>query len=100
MKDAVGQPYLCADASRGFANTLFGARVVVSDMLTGEALGYLVDPKAVVVKFAKEVEVKVLNEKFADVYATGVIGYVEADATIENDQKCAVLKAKASMRRK
>lgn len=100
MKDANGQPYLCADASRGFANTLFGARVVVSDMLTGDALGYLVDPKAVVVKFAKEVEVKVLNEKFADVYATGVIGYVEADATIENDQKCAVLKAKSMMRRK
>lgn len=100
MKDANGQPYLCADVSRGFANTLFGARVVVSDMLTGDALGYLVDPKAVVVKFAKEVEVKVLNEKFADVYATGVIGYVEADATIENDQKCAVLKAKSMMRRK
>lgn len=95
MKDGNGQPYLCADASRGFANTLFGARVVVSDMLTSDALGYLVDPKAVVVKFAKEVEVKVLNEKFADVYATGVIGYVEADATIENDQKCAVLKPQA-----
>ncbi|MDB2105967.1 phage major capsid protein [Clostridium paraputrificum] len=99
MKDAVGQPYLCADASRGFANTLFGARVVVSDMLTGgDALAYLVDPKAVVVKFAKEVEVKVLNEKYAEYYATGVVGYVEADATIENDQKCAVLKAKSLMR--
>lgn len=99
MKDATGQPYLCADASRGFANTLFGARVVVSDMLTGDdALAYLVDPKAVVVKFAKEVEVKVLNEKYAEYYATGVVGYVEADATIENDQKCAVLKAKSLMR--
>lgn len=97
MKDGNGQPYLCADASTGFANTLFGARVVVSDMLTGDALGYLVDPKAVVVKFAKEVEVRVLNEKYADVYATGVVGYVEADATIENDQKCAVLKAKGVM---
>ena len=100
MKDATGQPYLCADASRGFANTLFGARVVVSDMLTGDALAYLVDPKAVVVKFAKEVEVRVLNEKYADVYATGVVGYVEADATIENDQKCAVLKPQGRMRNK
>lgn len=100
MKDGNGQPYLCADASTGFANTLFGARVVVSDMLTGDALGYLVDPKAVVVKFAKEVEVRVLNEKYADVYATGVVGYVEADATIENDQKCAVLKAKGAMRKR
>ena len=27
-----------------------------------------------------------LNEKYADVYATGVIGYVEADATYENEQ--------------
>ncbi|MEI3368301.1 MAG: phage major capsid protein [Clostridium sp.] len=100
MKDATGQPYLCADASRRFANTLFGARVVVSDMLTGDALAYLVDPKAVVVKFAKEVEVRVLNEKYADVYATGVVGYVEADATIENDQKCAVLKPQGRMRNK
>lgn len=100
MKDATGQPYLCADASRGFANTLFGARVVVSDMLTGgDILGYLVDPKAVVVKFAKEVEIRVLNEKYADVYATGVVGYVEADATIENDQKCAVLKPKNRMKK-
>ena len=52
------------------------------------------------IDLSKAKSVKVLNEKFADVYATGVIGYVEADATIENDQKCAVLKAKASMRRK
>lgn len=86
MKDAVGQPYLCADASKGFAETLLGARVCVSDMLTGTTLGYLVDPKSVVVKYSKEVEIKVLNEKYADVYATGVIGYVEADATYENEQ--------------
>lgn len=86
MKDAVGQPYLCADVSKGFAETLLGARVCVSDVLEGTTLGYLVDPKSVVVKYSKEMEIKVLNEKYADVYATGIIGYVEADATYENDQ--------------
>lgn len=86
MKDAVGQPYLLADASKGFAESLLGARVCVSDMLTGTTLGYLVNPKSVVVKYSKEMEIKVLNEKYADVYATGVIGYVEADATYENEQ--------------
>lgn len=86
MKDAVGQPYLLADASKGFAETLLGARVCVSDMLEGTTLGYLVNPKSVVVKYSKDMEIKVLNEKYADVYATGVIGYVEADATYENEQ--------------
>lgn len=86
MKDAVGQPYLCADASKGFAETLLGARVCVSDVLEGNTLGYLVNPKTVVVKYSKDMEIKVLNEKYADVYATGVIGYVEADATYENEQ--------------
>lgn len=101
LKDGNGQPYLCQDASKGYANTLFGARVVVSDMITGgDILGYLVDPKTLVVKFAKEVEVRVLNEKYADVYATGVIGYVEADATFENEQKVCVLKAQGRMRNK
>lgn len=86
MKDAIGQPYLCADASKGFAETLLGARVCVSDVLEGTTLGYLVNPKTVVVKYSKEIEIKILNERYAEFYATGVIGYVEADATYENEQ--------------
>lgn len=86
LKDNNGQPYLCADASKGYAETLLGARVSISDMITGDTLGYLVNPKTVVVKYSKEMEIKVLNEKYADVYATGVIGYVESDATYENEQ--------------
>lgn len=99
MKDAVGQPYLLADASKNYAETLLGARVCVSDVLEGTTLGYLVDPKAVVVKYAKDMEIKVLNEKFADIYATGVIGYVEADATYENEQLVGKLVSSARAKR-
>jgi hypothetical protein len=36
--------------------------------------------------------IEVLREKFAEQHAIGVIGWIEMDSKIENEQKIAVLK--------
>ena len=48
------------------------------------------------VKFSEELNVEVLRERFADEHAIGVIGWVELDAKVADQQKIAVLKMAAS----
>ena len=47
-------------------------------------------------KFSEDINIEVLRERFATEHAIGVVGYLECDAKIENEQKIAVLVGKAS----
>lgn len=54
------------------------------------------DMSGLYTKLTKDVQIKVLNEKYATQNATGVVGYVELDSKIVEPQKLAVLQVKAS----
>ena len=57
---------------------------------------YYGDMSGLAVKFSEELNVEVLRERFADEHAIGVIGWVELDAKVADQQKIAVLKMAAS----
>ena len=51
------------------------------------------DFSGMALKLAKQLELQVLNEKYADKNAKGVVGWLEADSKVENNQKIAVLQS-------
>lgn len=94
MLDETGRPYLTNNVVDGYKDMLLGCPVEVSDSMpefetsnTGSVLAYYVDPKALAVKVAKDMEIQVLQEKYADKYAVGVIGSMEVDAKIVDEDK-------------
>ena len=50
------------------------------------------DMAGVTVKTTKGVEIQVLNEKFADEHAVGIVGWAELDANVTNNDMIAVIK--------
>lgn len=84
------------DIRSGFGYELLGRPVLVSDDMSEIATGNLVvafgDMSGIYTKLANNVQVKVLQEKYATQYATGVLAHVELDAKIVEQQKVAVLK--------
>ena len=100
LKDDVGRYLLQDDISAPFGKTLLGKPVYVSDNMDDIAASKVViyygDMSGLSTKFAEEINVKILREKFADEHAVGVIGWCEADARVTNDQKISALVMAAS----
>ena len=90
LKDENGQPYFSDDNY-----TILGRPVVISDNMPeiGARAKSIVfaDLSGYAIKMAKQVETKVLNEKYAEYDSTGVLGLVEVDAKIIDPKKIAVL---------
>ena len=53
------------------------------------------DYSAFYVKLAQNVEIQILNELYATSHATGIVGYLEFDSRVVEDQKIAVMDLKA-----
>lgn len=100
LKDNDGNYLLNRDATARWGYTLFGADVYVSDSMPKMAADakavYYAELSGVAVKVPEEVNIEVYREKFADQHCLGVIGWLEIDAKIEDQQKIAVLKMKAA----
>lgn len=98
LKDNDGQYLLNKDATAKWGYTLFGADVFVSDnmptMETGKAAVYYLNPTGLATKLAEDVNIEILREKYADQHCLGVVGFVEIDGKIQDQQKVAVLKMK------
>jgi HK97 family phage major capsid protein len=97
MKDADGKPLLNPDIRTGFGWTMLGAPILISEnapnaMTTGEKVISYGDYSGLYVKLAQNIEIAILNELYATSHATGVVGYVEFDSRIIEDQKISVLK--------
>ena len=96
LKDNYGRYLLQDDISSPFGKTLLGKPVYVSDnmpaMTTKNMSVVYGDISGLAVKFSEEVNIQVLREKYADEHAVGVIGWVELDAKIADQQKIATLK--------
>ena len=97
MKDADGKPLLNPDIRTGYGWTLLGRPILISEnapatFTTGQKVLAYGDYSGLYVKLARNVEIQILNELYATQNATGVVGYVEFDSRVIEDQKIAVLK--------
>ena len=95
LKDDVGRYMLIDDLQSPFGKTLLGKPVYVSDncptLASGKRAIFYGDMSGLAVKFSEELNVEVLRERYADEHAIGVIGWVELDGKVANQQKIAVL---------
>ena len=100
LKDSDGDYILNKDATAKWGYKLFGADVYCSDNMPKMAAGKVAiaygDMSGLAVKVSEDMNIEVLREKFATEHAIGVVGWLEIDAKIENEQKIAVLKMKSS----
>lgn len=100
LKDSDGNYLLNRDVSAKWGYTLLGKDVYTSDNVDAIAAGkpviYYGDFSGLAVKLSEDASVQVLREKFATQHAVGVVAWMELDAKIENSQKIAQLKMKAS----
>lgn len=96
LKDSTGRYLMQDDITSPFGTTLLGKPVYVSENMDGmksdkRAIIYG-DLSGLAVKLSEDYSIQVLQEKYADEHAVGVIAWMEFDAKIENEQKLAALK--------
>lgn len=96
LKDNMQRYLLQDDISLPFGKSLLGKPVYISDNMPAIATGNMSvvygDLSGLAVKFSEDINIQVLREKYADEHAVGVIGWLELDAKIADQQKIAVLK--------
>lgn len=86
MKDTNGRYFLQNDLTNGFGYTFLGKPVMVSDQMTdtnvvyGDFSGYFVN-------IHENINIKVLNEKYADEHAVGVVAWLEVDGKVMEEGK-------------
>lgn len=101
LKDSDGDYILQKDMTAKWGYRLFGADVYCSDNMSKMAAGKMAiaygDMSGLAVKVSEDMNIEVLRERFATEHAIGVVGWMEMDAKIENEQKIAVLKMKSSI---
>ena len=100
LKDSDGDYILQKDMTAKWGYRLFGADVYCSDNMPKTAAGKTAivygDMSGLAVKVSEDMNIEVLRERFATEHAIGVVGWLEMDAKIENEQKIAVLKMKSA----
>lgn len=86
MKDTNGRYFLQNDLTNGFDYTFLGKPVMVSDQMVdtnvvyGDFSGYFVN-------IHEGSSIKVLNEKYADEHAVGVVAWLEVDGKVMEEGK-------------
>ena len=100
LQDQQGHYLLNDDISSPFGTTLMGKPVYVSENVDNIAASKNVvfygDFKGLAVKFSDEIDVQVLREAFAAEFCVGIVGTVDFDAAVEDQQKLAKLVMAAS----
>lgn len=95
MKDENGRYFLQNDLTNGFGYTFLGKPVIVSDQMTdtnvvyGDFSGYFIN-------IHENASIKVLNEKYADEHAVGVVAWLEVDGKVMEEGKLVKTAKKAS----
>ena len=100
LKDDVGRYLLNDDISAPFGKTLLGKPVYVSDNMpeitANTTAIYYGDMSGLATKFSEEMSIEVYRELYGAQHAIGVVGWIEFDAKVQDQQKVAVLKMHAS----
>lgn len=100
LKDKDGRYLLNADIRNGYSYNLLGNPVYESDAMPKLAAGNTVavfgNFKGLATKLVKDtVEIQVLQERYAEEHAVGVVGWIEADSKIIQPESFSVLKVGA-----
>ena len=99
LKDDVGRYLLQDDITAPFGTTLLGKPIFISDNMedigAGKKVIYYGDMRCLATKWSEEMTIQVLREKYATQHATGVVGWLEFDAKVQDQQGLAVLKMHA-----
>jgi HK97 family phage major capsid protein len=94
-----GEYVLQRDVTSPFGFTVFGKPVYATESMpileAGNKAIVYGDMSGLAVKLTKDVQIQVLQEKYATQHAIGVVAYVELDSKIIDNQKIATLTVKA-----
>jgi HK97 family phage major capsid protein len=90
LKDANGNYLLNRDITGPFGWEILGRPVFVSENAPTNSIAYG-DYAGLYVKLAQNVEMQILNEKYATQHATGVVGYIEFDSRVIEDQRISIM---------
>lgn len=100
LKDGQGNYLLNKDATARWGYTLLGKDVYTSDNMAGLQAGktaiFYGDMSGLAVKLSEDVSIEILREKYATQHAIGVVGWIEVDSKVENEQKIAKLVMKSA----
>lgn len=101
LKDKEDRYLLNNDITGEYAGLLLGKPVFVVDAMpamgtTNNKAVVYGDLSGLALKFSEELEIQVLEERFATQHAVGVVGWTEFDAAVENAQKLAAIKMGSS----
>ena len=95
LKDNMGRYLLQDDVSLPFGKSLLGHPVYVSDNMpdiaAGKTVVYYGDMKGLATKFSEDINIEVLRERFATMHAYGVVGWIEFDSKVQDQQMIAKL---------
>ena len=95
LKSQTGYPLLNDDVSTPFGASILGKPVYVSDHMDNigaeKTVIYYGDMRGLATKFSEDVNIQVLRERFATQHAVGVVGWLEFDAKVINEQQIAAL---------
>lgn len=86
FKTTDGQYLLNADATAEFGYRVLGKNVMISDQVPAGKVFYG-DFSGIYVKLENDIEISVLKERYAEQYAVGVVGFIQVDAKVVEDQK-------------
>lgn len=94
LKDSENRYLLEKDFTAKWGYTLLGKPVYTTDALADNTV-YYGDFSGLAVKISEAMNIQVLNEKYAEQHAVGVLAFVGCDAKVQNTQKIAKLTVKA-----
>ena len=97
LKDGNQQYILNPDVRTGFGFELLGKPVMISDEMPDDVVVYG-DWSAMYVNIHEDVNIRALNEKYADEHAVGFVAWAEIDAKLCEQDKFAKLVKKAVSR--
>ena len=97
MKDTNGRYFLQNDLTNGFGYTFLGKPVMVSDQMVENTVVYG-DFSGYFINIHEGSSIKVLNEKYADEHAIGVVAWLEVDGKPMEEGKFVKTAKKASGR--
>ena len=95
LKDNEGQYLLNKDLSAKWGYTLLGKDVYTSDAIptigAGKTVVYYGDFSGLAVKVSEDINMQVLNERYAEEHMTGILAFVEMDSKVADTQKISKL---------
>lgn len=98
LKDGDGNYLLNKDLTSTWGYTLLGKPVYTSDAVDTIASEktpiYYGDLSGLAVKVSENINMQVLNERYAEEHMTGILAFIEFDSKVQDTQKLAKLKMK------